>query len=309
MNGASARLDEMLALRGGEPVRAWLGDRFAEIGAGVSDDRFAQWISLASRFAPRGPLSPDPAECRAADAAVPGWNPERWTALEAVRVRLVLARSDLEQASCVAALEEAFRHADVGELCALYRALGLLPDGARFARRAGEGCRTNMTSVFEAVACDTPYPARHQDDDAWRQLVIKAVFIDAPLWRVYGLDGRLSPELARMALDLADERRSAGRPVQPELWMCLGGHGGERARTSIERELDAGNPHASGRRAAALALARAGERERLKQLLETERDPAVRATLRGALDGRYDARAFAPLREPQGPGTPEPGEE
>lgn len=277
--------------------RAWLAARLEEIGAGVSDDRFAQLFSLASRYAPRGALAPDDAERAAAAAAVPGWNPERWTTLEAVRVRLVLGRPDLARPSLLAALEEAFRYADVGELCALYRSLGLLPGGERFARRAAEGCRTNMTTVFEAVACDTPYPARHLDDDAWRQLVIKAVFIDAPLWRVHGLDARLSPELARMALDLIDERRSAGRPVQPELWLCLGGHGGQRAIAAMEREVDAGNPHRVGRRAAVLALARAGRGDRLKELHESERDPAVRATLQAGLEGRCDAPSWRALRE------------
>ena len=101
---------------------------------------------------------------------------------------------------------------------------------------------------------------------AWRSLVVKAVFVGAPLWRVSGLDQRLSEDLARAALDLADERRSAGRPVQPELWLCLGPHGAERASTSIELELAGGPP--AGRCAAALALARAGHIDRLQALRE-----------------------------------------
>ena len=52
--------------------------------------------------------------------------------------------------------------------------------------------------------------------------LLKALFVGAPLWRVYGLDKRIDAELARMALDLADERCSAHREVQPELWLCLG---------------------------------------------------------------------------------------
>jgi hypothetical protein len=52
---------------------------------------------------------------------------------------------------------------------------------------------------------------------------------------VHGLDERLSGELARMALDLADERRSAGRPVNPLLWLCLGAHGGAGVVPPLER--------------------------------------------------------------------------
>jgi hypothetical protein len=292
---ARAVLDAMLRSRLPVEPKAWLDARSVEIAAGSSDDRFAQWISLASRYAPRRPLAPDASERASAAAALPGWNPERWSTLEAVRAALVLARSDLTDAGCERALEESFRYADQGELCALYRSIALLPSGERFAARAAEGCRSNMGVVFEAVACDSPYPVRHFDDIAWRQLAIKAVFIEAPLWRVHGIDTRLSAELARMALDLADERRSAGRPVQPDLWLCLGAHAGERGLESLDREAAPSNPNVAGRRGAVLGLARAGEQGRLKRLEASERDPEVKATMGEALAGGHDAAAFRSL--------------
>lgn len=273
--------------------RDWLEATAAEIAAGVANARFASLLSLASRHAGRGPLAPDPGELARAAELLEGWNPERWSRLDALRVRLVLARSDLAEPSAELAVEEAFRYADEGELCALYRALPLLPEPARFAWRAGEGCRTNMQTVFEAVACDNPYPAWHFDDVAWRQAVVKCLFIGSPLWRIWGLDGRLSPELARMALDLADERRSAHRPVQHELWLALGPHGGQRGTESIEREL-AGS-HTLGRRAAAYALARAGELARLEEHAAREGDPEVAAAMRDALSGNTGQAVFRSL--------------
>jgi hypothetical protein len=150
-----------------------------------------------------------------------------------------------------------------------------------------------MQSVFESIACDNPYPVRCFDDGTWRQLVIKAVFIEAPLWRVYGLDSRLSPELARMALDLAEERRSAGRPVQPALWLCLGEYAGERGISALLKEFAAAN--GKGRGAAVLALARAGERRRLEALRDTERDPELSRVLAEALAGRFDQTTFEPF--------------
>lgn len=286
-------LTSMLRRRLEGRASGWLAESTSEIGAGVSSTRFASLISLASRFAPRRRLEPDEGEIEAARESLPGWNPERWTLLEAVRVGLVLAHLDPEDSAFAKTLEDCFRYADVGELCALYRALAHLPVGERFVWRAAEGCRTNMRSVFEATACDTPYPARHFDDVAWRQLVVKAVFIGAPLWRVFGLDERLSPELARMALDLADERRSAGREVQPELWLCLGPHGGERGLTSLETEL--ASPNALCRRAAVLGLARAGREDRVEHLFGEESHPEVVQTARLALEGRHDQWAFRAL--------------
>jgi hypothetical protein len=264
-----------------------------ECARGTEPVRFGGLLSLASRHVPRGPLAPSARELAAANELCPGWNPERWTLLDAARAWLVLARPDLAQPSAVVALEECFAYADVGESCALHRVIALLPGPERFVWRAGEGCRSSMRAVYEAAACDTPFPARHFDDLAWRQLVIKALFVEAPLWRVVGLDGRLSEELARMALDLAEERCAAHRPVQHELWLALGAHGGARALAALELEL--AGTHVDGRRAAAIALARAGHTQRLTELARTERDPAVRATMELALRGETTQLAYRAL--------------
>jgi hypothetical protein len=278
-----SRLDDKAA--------TWLARASGEVSTGVDDGRFCALFSMASRYAPRGLLTPTEDERTAAATQLEGWNPERWTLLETVRVSLILSREDLDTAGIEAALEEAFKYPEMGEQCALYRSFAHLPDPARFAWRAGEGARTNMRDVFEAICCDTPYPVRWFDDVAWRQAVIKCIFIEAPLWRVFGLDDRLDAELARIALDLADERRSAGRAVNPELWMCLGNHSGERGLASLGRELEAGDSR--GRAAAAIALVRAGERDRVLSLVAVENDLLVREAMTGALAGKSDQTAFA----------------
>jgi hypothetical protein len=262
-------LDERLA----PGAKTWLKGATGEIADGVPNARFGALVSLASRHARRVPLAPSATDLRTAGRVVEGWNPERWTLLEALRVALVLARTDLEEDDAVVALDETLRYADEGETCALLRALALLPQPERFVRRAGEGCRSNMRSVFEATALDTPYPVRHFDDVTWHQCVIKCLFVGAPLWRMWGLDTRLTPELARMALDLADERRSAGRPVPPELWLCLGTSGGARGLAALEQEL--ASPLPAARSGAALAFARAGDTGRVEAHAKVERDPAV----------------------------------
>lgn len=283
--------DAMLGRRLSASGAVWLASTRKEIEAGASGERLASLLSMASRHAPRGALAPTGEERAEAARALAGWNPERWSTLEALRVCLLVSHPGTSDDGFGGVLEECFRYADGGELTALYRSLAHLPSGERFVWRAGEGCRTNMRTVFEATACDTPYPARHFDDAAWRQLVIKAVFIEAPLWRVYGLDQRLSPELARMALDLADERRSAGRVVPPELWLCTGAEGGPRALSALQTEIQ--GEHLPSRRAAALALGRAGQHDRLRELLDGETDDAMRDTIESAIAGRCDQSAFA----------------
>lgn len=286
-----------LARRVDEAALAWFDATAAQVAAGVSDARFASLISMASRHARRRPAELDGHECAAAAALVEGWNPERWSVLDLLRAGLVLAREDLEEESGPRAVLGAIKFGDLGELVALYRTLCLLPRPDDYVWQAGEGCRSNMNEVFEAIACDNPFPVRNFDDVAWRALAIKALFVGAPLWRVQGLDGRLGEELAHVALDLCDERRSAGRRIFPELWMCMGKGHAERARASIETELS-GDDELS-RKAAILALGRMGETERLREI-ERDGGSLFGPTAHWALMGRHDQTAFRSLSPPEG---------
>ena len=221
---AAPLLDDLLAGRLAAAARDFAASASREIAAGADDARFGALLSAASRHARREPLAPTPEERFQLAALLPGCEIERWTRLETLRVRLVLARRDLGQPAGVTALEACFQFADEGELCALYRSLQfmtLLPEPKRFAWRAGEGCRSNMRSVFEATACDSALPANVFDEPTFNQCVIKAIFIGAPVGRIFGLERRRNGELTRMALDLAAERKSAGRPIPADLWLAV----------------------------------------------------------------------------------------
>ena len=254
-----------LEARLAEGAVRFLTEARQEVAAGVEPRRLGMLLGLASRHArDRVALAPTGSELEAAAALHPGWNPERWGQLEALRAALLLSAPDQACAAFDAAVEFLFSRADEGESRALFRALGLTPEPERFLWRLQDGCRTNIVPVFEAIACDTPFPASGFEAVAWRQLCIKAVFIGAPLWRVVGLDGRLDADLARMALDLVEERRSAGRPIPADLWLCLGDFDPERAVPALEREVREGTEE--GRAAALLALGRAGQGARALEL-------------------------------------------
>ncbi len=277
----------------GERLDARSGGWFSEQLAPLAQDPsyLMRALPMASRYAKRTPLGATEAERAAMQDALPGLEIGRWTELEALRVALLGALPNQDGDGFARNYEEAFRYADDGEQRALFRALPLLPGPERFAWRAGEGCRTNIVPVFESVATDSPYPVEHFDSVAWNQMCIKAIFIAAPLHRIHGLDSRLNPELARMALDLVEERRSAGRPIQPELWLCLGTHEPERALPALEQELAQGDP--AGRRAAVLALARAGQVSDCARFV-SDTDPAVASAARDVQDAVPTPAAFAP---------------
>lgn len=246
-----------------------------ELQGGVSAARFGALMGRAGRVA-RG-VALDLNAVPAPTEGLEGWCVERWSAVDALRNHLVLELAGIDGPSGAEILEEAFRYADEGELVSLYRGLFLLPDPERFAWRAGEGARTNMLSVFEAVVCDGPYPVRHFDEVAWKQALLKSLFVGARLASVSGVDSRLSPDLARMALDYADERRSAGRQIPPELWMLLGTHGGQRGTDALIAEL--ANRSEACRAGAILGLARAGEPARAKAALDGDQSTQLKAAL------------------------------
>lgn len=126
-------------------------------------------------------------------------------------VLVVLATFDASEH--VPFVRDLIRRGDNRERQAVLRVLAALPEPARFVELAIDACRTNVPSVFEAIACDNPYPARHFPGPAFDQMVLKALFIGAPVARIVDLDARVTDDLVRMVEAYASERRAAGRPV------------------------------------------------------------------------------------------------
>jgi hypothetical protein len=118
---------------------------------------------------------------------------------------------------------ELWAHGDNRERQAVLKALPRLPDPAQFAALAIEACRTNVLTVFEAIACENPYPAEHFPELHYNQMVLKAAFNGVALARIVGLGVRRNHELSRMAADFAAERRAAGRPVPEDLRLITEG--------------------------------------------------------------------------------------
>lgn len=139
--------------------------------------------------------------------------------------RLLLVLRALERfapAEGPAFLLRTYEAGEIGEQESVLRTLSLLPDPGRFTETGVAGCRTNAKRVFEAIACDNPFPAAHFPELNYNQLVMKAVFIEAPVARIEGLAARRNPELFRMARDYASERRAASRPIPPDIALILG---------------------------------------------------------------------------------------
>ena len=244
-------LEQWLETRLPSEASGWLRTTAKALPAG-SDRDFYIAISLVSRKIGKADLALTAAELAQAATARPGWDPRDWSLDQAARVYLLLAAGS-DGPTFSRRLDQLCITADIGELVAFYSGLPLYPDPPRHVLRAAEGVRTNMKAVFQAVAHRNPYPAEQLPEAPWNQMVLKALFIGISLDPIVGLDRRANPELARMLRDYAHERWSAGRPVSPELWRCVGPHATGAMLADLERVMQKGT--GPERAAAALALA------------------------------------------------------
>ncbi len=239
--------------RAGDSARAWFEAALARLLDPAARDRDLYIaLGLAPRRLGKADLELSAEERAAAAGAREGWDPSGWTVDQAARLAFLLARFRDDEEEFRQLVERLFRTADVGELICFYRGLPLYPGQERFLPRAREGARTNMKPVFEAVAHRNPYPVERFSEDAWNQMVLKALFIDSRLWPIQGLDRRRNADLAQMLSDYAHERWAAGRPVSPELWRCVGPYATGSLLGDFERLVERGDEQE--RKAAALAL-------------------------------------------------------
>ncbi|WP_238017876.1 EboA domain-containing protein [Dactylosporangium sp. AC04546] len=131
-----------------------------------------------------------------------------WTVDDAARA-LLLTRLPAE--AVAAELESLYRYGDGAEKRAVLRALPWLEVRPEVVRELLlDALRTNDTRL---VAAALGPAARHLPVAAWRQGVLKAVFMGLPLDGVADLDERADGELATMLAGLAEERHAAGRTM------------------------------------------------------------------------------------------------
>ncbi len=204
---------ELIAPRVSAAAYGWLKSRHDQLDT----------ASFAAAYAGAGrrlgsalvePTADEVARLSAAELPVPrGWP------VSAVARAALLSQvcRELEPETQLRLVTHQFKTGDNAERAALLKALPQLPMPERFVEVAVEACRSSVQSVFEAIACENPYPSRYFPDLNFNQLVLKAFFTEVTVRRIIGLEARRSAELVRMALGYASERRAAGRSVPADL--------------------------------------------------------------------------------------------
>ena len=187
---------------------SWFQDKLKSITTDFSPKNFYLAFSSTHRFIGKKTLQLNDATRTQLEQYYPGFNPDTWRADQLCRTAFMLALPVEENKTL---LENLFTTADINELLALYKSLFFLENAADFELRAAEGIRTNITDVFDAVALDNPFPARYLKDEAWNQIVLKAIFMERPIYRIIGLEERRNKDLAFILHDYAPGRGRCGR--------------------------------------------------------------------------------------------------
>jgi hypothetical protein len=146
------------------------------------------------------------------------WPLVRWALDDFARAALLLRAAEvLPPSDLEAVVDRAYRDGDTRQRQAVLRALSLLPDADRFLAVAVDAARSGIPPLFEAIACENPYPAAHFPAMNFNHMVLQALITGVALDRFVGLGARVTPDLVRMANDWAAERRAAGRSVPADL--------------------------------------------------------------------------------------------
>ncbi len=223
---------------------AWFMETIAAIAVSGGERALPRAMALVPRRLGKADIDFSTDDLAEAATVRPGFNPEGFSVDQVARIALIFATDRGDDAAFAAGLEALRRTAELGELVALLRGLPLYPAAPLLRGLAASGVRSAMRPVFEAVAHRNPYPREWFDQEIWNQMVLKALFIGATLEPIQGLDDRANPDLAATLVDYAHERWSAGRPVSPELWRCVGPPAAARGGEGVERALAKGSPAA-----------------------------------------------------------------
>ena len=234
-----------------------------------SEMKFFMAFSQASRYFSKKPLLLNKEQKSKANELEEGFKPDTWDQLQTARSLLMLFYPADDASKWLVTFQKLFETADVHEQQSLYAALPIMPFPEAMTERAIEGLRTNMTSVFDAIVLNNPFPYTYLSESSWNQMVVKSVFLQRPLYKIYNVDLRANQNLTSILIDFAHERRAAGRTFTPELWRLVRHYLNEDIITDLHVVIDTGSP--LEKKAAILACHSSGHQSAL-QLIESHPD-------------------------------------
>ena len=145
---------------------------------------------------------------------------ENWTLDQLCRLSLLMNYPLLNLQN----LTKLISVADTQEQITIYKSIFYLENSSQYTPLAVDGIRTNVTDIFDSIALKNLYPTKYFSQDQWNQMVLKAIFMERPIYQIKGIDLRKNKKLAHILFDYARERWAASRRVTPELWRMIQGY-------------------------------------------------------------------------------------
>jgi hypothetical protein len=210
----------------------------------------------------------------------------RWNSAEAARMVLLMSAIDASPEPTESVIGGYYQMGDESEHIALIRGLGFFGRADFLTVIALDAGRSNNLEVLAALTLDNPYPAAFFSDDQFNQMVLKALFLGLAIERVWGLQQRANPDLARMGENYVIEREQAGRPVPADVWLAIGPCASETGRRQMVDYL--GHEEVGHRYYCSLALVNRLAQDPsllpiLQQRLDSEQETLILELLQDAL--------------------------
>jgi hypothetical protein len=213
-------------------VSSWFNSKLKTID---STSAFFMTFGMVNKKIERVAIEFSEEQLSALKSFEPEFKPELWTLDQLCRLALLLS---LDPATNRSKIETLIDASDMRELVTIYKSLLFLNNAKGFIMKVVDGIRTNMIDVFDSIALNNSYPSKYFTEDAWNQVVLKAIFMERPIYKIVGLEKRNNQKLADILHDYAHERWAAGRRVTPELWRMISGYLNDEKFADLKKVID-----------------------------------------------------------------------
>jgi hypothetical protein len=217
-----------------EKTKSWLDQKLHSI---KTDQDFFISFALINKKIPRDHLQLSPAQIQTIHLKYPEFNIENWTLDQLCRFSLLMYYSLLS----VKSLTKLISVADTREQISIFKSIAYLENASHFTPIVVNGIRTNIVDIFDAIALKNSFAASYFSQDEWNQMILKAVFMERPIYQIKNIDQRKNEKLAHILFDYARERWAASRRVTPELWRMISGYITEKLFVEMIKKIAEGN--------------------------------------------------------------------
>jgi hypothetical protein len=209
------RLSEVIKKNGDEATATWLEDRISKtIGEKSTKDLYLTYSLIATKFKKKENLALFFEDSELRDYL----EIQKANSQQMARTYLLIRVLKADEVFFAPKVANIIQVADTSELETFLKFLIVLPHPEKYKKVAVDALRTNIATIFNAIALHNPYPSTYFDEQQWNQMYLKTAFMQGDLSAIRDIDKRANKELARIISDYAHERWAASREIDPYFW-------------------------------------------------------------------------------------------